>query len=143
MGSQVPLSLLLIDLDRFKLVNDSYGHQTGDELIREVGRRLSDICPIGDLCARLGGDEFIILVHGCSEARAIDFADLVVRSLSEPVQLTAATVTVGGSVGISVFRGTGSGERLIREADLALYRVKAGRSGSAACVFHEAFLEQV
>ncbi len=142
-GSNVPLSVLLIDLDRFKLVNDSYGHDCGDELIREVGRRLGYICPIGDLCARLGGDEFIILARGRSEAEAVELANVVMKSLSEPVQLSAATVTVGASVGISMFHGTGSGERLVREADLALYRVKARRSGGAPCLFHESFFERV
>ncbi len=142
-GGHPPLSVLLVDLDRFKVVNDTYGHQCGDELIRVVGRRLRNICTVSDLCARLGGDEFVILTRGRSKAEAIGLAELIVESLSEPVQLSAATITVGGSVGISMFRGTGNGERLMREADLALYRVKARRSKSAACFFHDNFLEQV
>ena len=142
-ANSLPIFVLLLDLNGFKLVNDTHGHQCGDELIREVGRRLRDICPVDDLCARLGGDEFIMLARGCNEAEVIRLANSVVKSVSEPVQLSTATVTVGGSIGISMFRGTGSGEKLIREADLALYRVKTRRAASPACFYHDSILEQI
>lgn len=128
------LAVLLIDLDRFKLVNDTYGHPCGDELIREVGRRLTDVMRAGDLCARLGGDEFVILAHDCDADAAGTLAHRLLEALGRPFALTAAQIRTGGSVGVSLFRGQQSGEALMREADLALYEVKE-RGRGRACFF--------
>ena len=130
-----PLALLLIDLDHFKFVNDTYGHPCGDELIREVARRLVEAAGAGALCARLGGDEFVILEPGCDAAGAAATARRVLASLKAPVPLAEATLHTGGSIGVAVHPGGhGSAGDLLRQADLALYRAKGeGRGGS--CFF--------
>ena len=134
---QSALSVLLIDLDRFKVVNDTYGHHSGDELIRQVGYRLKQVCPGRELCARLGGDEFVILSNGCGEKDAMALVQQIVGVLSEPFDLSTACVRIGGSVGVSVSRGQKTSEKLIQEADASLYRVKALRNGGGAALFAE------
>lgn len=120
-----PLALLLIDLDRFKFVNDTHGHQCGDELIAEVARRLSASIGPGDLCVRLGGDEFVILAADCDPDQAAELAERVLAALKQPFALSLTVVETTGSIGIAVHRGSGgdAGE-LVRRADLAMYRVK-------------------
>ncbi len=121
--------VLLIDLDGFKSVNDVYGHQCGDELLCEAGRRLRSACRADDLCARLGGDEFIIAADICGGQEEDLLPRRILEVLSEPVQLTTTRMQVRGSVGASVFRNqVGAGE-LIAEADLALYKSKHNGRG--------------
>ncbi|RZU73859.1 diguanylate cyclase (GGDEF)-like protein [Micromonospora kangleipakensis] len=120
------LALLLIDLDRFKHVNDALGHAVGDRLLVEVSARLTDVVRDGDLVARLGGDEFAIVVPGLTgtdEARAL--ADRVVAALAEPVSLDGLPLDVGGSIGIAVFPEHGEDfTTLMRHADVAMYDAK-------------------
>ncbi|WP_446218921.1 putative bifunctional diguanylate cyclase/phosphodiesterase [Micromonospora sp. IBHARD004] len=120
------LALLLIDLDRFKHVNDALGHAVGDRLLVEVSARLTDVVRDGDLVARLGGDEFAIVVPGLTgtdEARAL--ADRVVVALAEPVSLDGLPLDVGGSIGIAVFPEHGEDfATLMRHADVAMYDAK-------------------
>ncbi|RXD04826.1 GGDEF domain-containing protein [Sphingomonas sp. UV9] len=131
------LALLLIDLDRFKLVNDTYGHQCGDELIQETARRLRSVCrDANDLCARLGGDEFVILAQNCDIADAKQMARHVLESLSRPVTLSVATVQSGGSVGVGIFQVLSDSESLLRDADKALYCAK-GSGRNTFCVSPE------
>lgn len=118
------LAILLIDLDRFKLINDTYGHQCGDELILEASRRLRSACSAGELCARLGGDEFVILATHCDASAASALAERILGLLSESVQLSLAKVQAAASIGVTVFRGEGDPDNLMRHADLALYRAK-------------------
>ncbi len=119
-----PCLVLLIDLDRFKSVNDVYGHACGDELLCEVGRRLRSACRAGDLCARLGGDEFIIAADlGVAEEEDL-LPRRILDMLSGPVQLSAARMQVRGSIGASVSRNRVGARELIAEADLALYKSK-------------------
>ncbi|WP_390585036.1 putative bifunctional diguanylate cyclase/phosphodiesterase [Erythrobacter sp. MTPC3] len=119
-------ALLMVDLDRFKAVNDSLGHMVGDKLLAQVSSRLRDI--IGDrlLCGRLGGDEFAIVIRTADDHDAIDkIARLVIEALSEPYQVDEHTLYVGASVGSAVGpRDGNSVEELMRNADLALYRAK-------------------
>ena len=129
------VALLLIDLDRFKFVNDTYGHACGDELLREVARRLEAACRPGDICARLGGDEFVVLAPTCSAQDAAVIAQAILKSLAEPVALSATTVHTAASIGISLHAGGEGGDaNLLRHADLALYRVKE-RGRNAFCFF--------
>ncbi len=129
------VALLLIDLDRFKFVNDTYGHACGDELLREVARRLEQACRPGDICARLGGDEFVVLAPTCSAQDAGAIASRILKSLSEPMQLAATVVHTAASIGISLHAGGEGGDaNLLRCADLALYRVKE-RGRNAFCFF--------
>ncbi len=119
------LALLLLDLDRFKLVNDTYGHQAGDELLRDVAHRLCRVARSADTCARLGGDEFVIVAEDCSASQAVQLAKRLVEALSKPVSLSMATVHVGVSIGISISRdGQGQATDLLRQADMALYKAK-------------------
>ncbi len=119
------IAVLMIDMDRFKLVNDTFGHPAGDELIKEVARRLAAICRAEDTCARLGGDEFVILTLAGAAADAASLADRLSRAFSEPVQLGTTLVYTAASIGISLGRdGEISATDLVRQADLALYKAK-------------------
>ncbi|WP_431728951.1 putative bifunctional diguanylate cyclase/phosphodiesterase [Verrucosispora sp. TAA-831] len=120
------LALLLIDLDRFKNVNDALGHAVGDRLLVEVSARLTDLVPAPDLVVRLGGDEFAIVMTGVddvTQARAL--ADQVVRVLAEPVALDGLPLDVGGSIGIALYPEHGEDfATLMRHADVAMYDAK-------------------
>jgi diguanylate cyclase (GGDEF)-like protein/PAS domain S-box-containing protein len=131
-GSQ--LAVLFIDLDRFKNVNDTLGHQVGDELLRHVANALSSCLRDGDTLARLGGDEFIVLledVDGERGARLV--AEKLMRLFGQSVPVSSYELFVTGSVGISLFPQDGADlNRLIRNADVAMYQAKArGRNGYA------------
>ncbi|MFO1183586.1 MAG: EAL domain-containing protein [Bauldia sp.] len=124
------VAVLCIDLDRFKDINDAYGHHVGDELIREAARRLREECREGDTVARLGGDEFAICLPGTDRPGAEILAERLVTSLSQPIALSVARVFIGGSIGITLATPgvRVAGPEMLRQADLALYRAKeAGR----------------
>ncbi|QDY06909.1 EAL domain-containing protein [Micromonospora sp. HM134] len=120
------VALLLIDLDRFKNVNDALGHAVGDRLLVEVGARLAGVLGDRDLLARLGGDEFAIVaggLDGVDEAR--ELAGRVVAALTEPVSLDGLPLDVGGSIGIALFPDHGEDyATLMRHADVAMYDAK-------------------
>ncbi|MEU2611213.1 EAL domain-containing protein [Micromonospora sp. NPDC007271] len=120
------LALLLLDLDRFKHVNDALGHAVGDRLLVEVSARLTGVVGERDLVARLGGDEFAIVVPrltGTDHAR--ELADRVVAALAEPVPLDGLPLDVGGSIGIAIFPEHGEDfATLMRHADVAMYDAK-------------------
>jgi diguanylate cyclase (GGDEF)-like protein/PAS domain S-box-containing protein len=121
-------ALLLIDLDRFKDVNDSLGHTAGDQLLVEAAQRLASCVRETDTVARLGGDEFAIIL---SEMTTDDEADRVARRavelLNEPYHLDAGTACISGCVGIALYPIHGrEGDQLLRNADSALYAAKAG-----------------
>lgn len=123
------LSVLCIDLDRFKEVNDSYGHDAGDQLIREVARRLKAICRDTDTICRLGGDEFAIIQPDTNPSGAATLAQRVVDGLSGEVDLSIGRAELSCSVGVAVVSDAEQGQaELLRQADVALYRAKeAGR----------------
>ncbi|WP_426571151.1 putative bifunctional diguanylate cyclase/phosphodiesterase [Aquihabitans sp. McL0605] len=117
-------ALLFLDLDRFKLVNDSMGHEAGDQLLVEVAQRLEGVVRAGDTVARLGGDEFVVLVESVGETEeVIALAQRVGEVVAAPIQLPQGMVTVTASIGIAYDSGRGS-EHLLRDADTALYRAK-------------------
>ncbi|MCV2348222.1 putative bifunctional diguanylate cyclase/phosphodiesterase [Paucibacter sp. Y2R2-4] len=125
------LAVLYIDLDRFKEVNDTLGHPVGDELLMEVGRRLSAIVRGSDILARLGGDEFACVLS-CSDA-AIEaplVAQKLIEALLTPMNLRANELQISASIGISLFPGDGrSADELSQAADTAMYEAKrAGRN---------------
>lgn len=127
-------ALLLVDLDRFKLVNDTLGHAIGDQLLVEVGRRLEWAVGEGGRVGRIGGDEFaIVWSAGCGRDRLSAVADQVIADLSKSFTVGAATLHVGATIGIAACPADGNfEEQLMRSADLALYRAKeAGRGGHA------------
>ena len=123
------LAVLCIDLDRFKEVNDSYGHDAGDQLIREVARRLQGICRETDTICRLGGDEFAIIQPDTNPSGVATLAQRVVDGLSGEVDLSIGRAELSCSVGVAVVSDADQGQaELLRQADVALYRAKeAGR----------------
>ena len=124
-------AVLLIDLDRFKEVNDTLGHHVGDQVLREVGPRLVEAVRTDDVVARLGGDEFVVLMPTVGSAPvATEVAERVVRALSAPVPLPDMSLDIAASVGIALFPTHGSDvDTLLRRADVAMYLAKAQRSG--------------
>ena len=126
------LALLMLDLDRFKDINDSFGHQTGDELLQQAALRLTQHLRGADTITRLGGDEFTVLLEDISQAEdAARVADILIAELSEPWQLAnGIEVRISVSVGISLFPDHGnSGGELLQQADAALYQAKASGRG--------------
>lgn len=128
-----PLALLIVDLDRFKEVNDSLGHHTGDLLLRQVANRLSWAVRDTDLVARLGGDEFAVLLPGVGSAEnASMVADKILSALAMPVTLEGLELEIAGSVGVALCPSdSGDGHELLRHADIAMYAAKREKSGVA------------
>jgi diguanylate cyclase (GGDEF)-like protein len=120
------LALLFLDLDRFKIINDSLGHATGDQLLRIISRRIKDSIREGDTVARLGGDEFMVLLPRITSASdAGRISNKIIDALTEPVSCNGHDLHITTSVGISIypFDGTDS-ETLVRNADISMYRAK-------------------
>ncbi len=128
----LPFSILMLDLDRFKNVNDSLGHGAGDALLRQVAQRLKSAVRASDVLARLGGDEFAIVQEAGADQRACstELAARIAELLTEPFLLPGHRVEIGTSIGIAIAPDHGSDqEQLLKKADLALYRSKsAGRN---------------
>jgi diguanylate cyclase (GGDEF)-like protein len=124
--------LLYLDLDGFKEINDSYGHGTGDQLIRAVAAGLRVLVPKNAILARLGGDEFAIAFPGAelNDAPALGLSEQILDFLSEPLEIGRRVIVVGASIGIAMSpEGRVGHEEMVRRADLAMYKAKeAGRS---------------
>ncbi|RIL06610.1 MAG: hypothetical protein DCC71_05995 [Proteobacteria bacterium] len=122
------LGVLFLDLDRFKDVNDTYGHLAGDALLRMAAQRIATCLRKSDTGARLGGDEFaVLLTNLADEADATRVAEKVLAALREPVSLKGREHLISASVGIASFpRDAGSADELVRRADAAMYAAKAG-----------------
>jgi diguanylate cyclase (GGDEF)-like protein len=119
------LAFLFADLDRFKEVNDSFGHPTGDELLRQLGARLEDSLRISDLVVRLGGDEFAVALLDSDADYAATIAGRLAARIEEPFVLGAVRAQIGASIGIAVFPTDATDAAdLVRCADLAMYRAK-------------------
>lgn len=124
--SGLPMALLFIDLDRFKEVNDTLGHDMGDQLLQEAARRLSNCMRETDAIARLGGDEFTIIVGDLHEPRNVDhIAQNVLRELSKPFELNNERAYISASIGITLYpEDATSIDALLRNADQAMYQAK-------------------
>ncbi len=131
-GEGKGLALLFVDLDRFKFVNDTYGHEVGDKLLREVGRVLRENVRGHDLVGRVGGDEFTVALLGIHEERAAaSVARSLVRELNAPIHIDGRDVQVSASIGIALCPRDGSTpEALLKSADAAMYEVKEGGKNS-------------
>ncbi|TME94205.1 MAG: EAL domain-containing protein [Chloroflexi bacterium] len=129
------LALLIMDLDRFKDVNDTLGHQSGDELLEEVAERLRGALRASDTVARMGGDEFAMILPTASNAAlASGIAQKLVRELERPFSVAGHPVSIGASIGIAVYVEHGTDAKtLLRHADVAMYVAK--RSGSGHAVY--------
>jgi diguanylate cyclase (GGDEF)-like protein len=123
---------LCLDLDNFKLVNDTLGHPVGDTLLEAVAGRIESVVRQGDTAARLGGDEFAVLVPVAKNPEELAMlAQRLIEVIGEPYLIDGQTVTIGTTIGIAVSPGDGEdADRLLRNADLALYRAKAEGRGS-------------
>ena len=127
-----PLSVLLLDIDHFKLVNDHHGHPSGDQVLREVALALRETCRDADLCARYGGEEFVVVLPATALDGAVELAERLRHTIeTRPMLAGPLAVHVTASIGVSAYRSQGqaSGDWLIKEADLAMYEAKsAGRN---------------
>jgi len=124
------LALLLLDLDRFKEVNDSLGHHVGDLLLVKVGSRLREHLQDGDLLARLGGDEFAVLLDDAGDQKAVAAAVKLGNALAEPFELQGLALHTGASIGIALFPGDGPDlSSLLRKADISMYKAKTAGGG--------------
>jgi diguanylate cyclase (GGDEF)-like protein len=123
-----PFALMMMDLDGFKPINDTHGHDVGDAVLRVVGARLLRINRNGDFAARLGGDEFVVVLHDCaSEDAATQVAQRIIDAVAQPIQIgtSALTLHVGASAGVAqVSNDTPDVDSLLKQADLALYTAK-------------------
>ena len=132
-------AFLMIDLDRFKAVNDTLGHQIGDKLLAKVSSRLREQMTENEICGRLGGDEFAVVVRDAADLGGVDrVAQRIIERLSQPYEVEHHTLFVGASVGSAIGPRDGNTvETLMRNADLALYRAKDG-GGSAHYTYEPA-----
>jgi diguanylate cyclase len=145
-----PLWVCFLDLDGFKLVNDSWGHEAGDHLIVEVARRLQEAVPPGAIVARVGGDEFLV-VHAGTRHEAIELVERVLKCIGTPLQVGGAEAVISGSVGIAgsaagVVAERATARSLMRDADTAMYQAKSegrGRWAIFDASMHERVRERV
>lgn len=126
MSSDHHAALLLLDLDRFKLINDTYGHHAGDDLIIEVGRRLSELTGENDTVGRLGGDEFVVILDNISAEGDIHHqCEQIITALSQPFTLLGSETWIGVSIGVAVAPADATDRsEMMRKADIALYEAK-------------------
>ncbi|TWH85474.1 putative bifunctional diguanylate cyclase/phosphodiesterase [Novosphingobium taihuense] len=129
-------AFLMIDLDRFKAINDTLGHLVGDQMLALVSERLKLIMRDGEVCGRLGGDEFAVVIRDAADADRIDeLSDAIISTLSLPYEIDHHTLYVGASVGSAIGPRDGATvETLLRNADLALYRAK-DEGGGRHCLY--------
>ena len=132
-GQGVPFAMHIIDLDRFKDINDSFGHGAGDELICQVAEQFTALCGPEATLARIGGDEFAIIQPGAGIAEASALAGLLIERASGAIDLSAGRVFIGASIGIAILDRPGiTASDVMRRADLALYRAKEDGRGRYA-----------
>lgn len=128
-------AILFIDLDRFKTVNDNFGHHMGDALLRDIGERISRPLRNSDIVARLGGDEFVVLLHKIRDRhRATKVAGWILERLSTPIYLKRHEFLISASIGISIFGEDATDEEsLMNHADTAMYAAKEAGRNNVCC----------
>ena len=134
-----PYALAFADLDGFKEVNDSYGHEFGDRLIYMIAKGIRELAPTAGLCSRLGGDEFVVLFAGKDGSEsAKTFANRLIAMLKHPFDLEGRIASVGASIGIAECKGKEDVMEMLRRADIAMYKAK-GSGKNRYCLFDESF----
>ena len=128
-GHRAPSTLLLLDLDGFKEINDAFGHATGDQLLIVIGQRIRSLVRASDLVARLGGDEFAIYLNDCPLATAISVGESLRRSILEPIALERGSVAVSVSIGLVSLDDYASADEALRDVDVAMYEAKGAGKG--------------
>lgn len=129
---QANLALLFIDLDKFKPVNDRYGHDTGDQLLKEVAQRIRGCIRESDTAARIGGDEFVLLLPGTNtEQNVIAVANKVLQEIELPFEIEGHSISISASIGIAIYPEHGDDMRnILKHADHAMYQAKHGKGPS-------------
>jgi diguanylate cyclase (GGDEF)-like protein len=119
-------ALLFVDLDRFKHINDTLGHATGDALLKDVALRLGEALRAGDMVARLGGDEFVVLIKDLQNEKHVEIvAEKILAAIAVPLQFSGHELRVTCSVGVSIYPGDGEdAQTLMKNADIAMYQAK-------------------
>ncbi|MGH7106011.1 MAG: GGDEF domain-containing protein [Acetobacteraceae bacterium] len=127
------LAMLAIDLDHFKEINDTHGHEAGDKVLHHVGRVIAAAVRRSDLVGRLGGDEFLaVLIDAGSPQQALQIADDIIARLEIPLELQVTTVRIGASIGVAISTAEeDSPAALLRRADAAMYASKQAGRGRA------------
>ena len=138
-----PFGVVFLDLDDFKLVNDSYGHWQGDFLLIKVAEKLKAIAGENAVLARLGGDEFVFIVQNWEDAPGMDWIQRLSETMAEPVKVNSYVFSTEASIGISVFpKDSGDADELLRFADMAMYQAKNhGKNGF--CFYAEKMNEEI
>jgi diguanylate cyclase (GGDEF)-like protein len=140
-GAAANFAFILIDLDRFKDINDTFGHQAGDSMLKEVGVRIKSAVQPNDPVARIGGDEFVVITHGADENTALASARRILATFSKPFSIGMSRQHCKASIGYAIAPQDGSTiEQLFRNADLALYEAK--QSGRARAIRHSAAISE-
>ena len=127
------LAVMFLDLDRFKCINDTHGHAVGDEVLKEVAKRLLQHARDEDTVCRNGGDEFLYILMNPQGSENIQrIAEALVKAIGQPIDMGELQPVIKASIGIAIYPDNGTtGEQLIRNADAAMYRAKAGTNGRA------------
>ncbi len=141
-SERIPISVLFVDLDRFKLANDTLGHAFGDRVLTAVGDRLRLAVRGSDVVGRLSGDEFIMVVEGITEVGAVEFAARIQDAISEPITDGQVEHVITASIGIARVHRTDTAEEVLSNADLAMYRAKQLGRGRIE-VFDRAMRERI
>jgi diguanylate cyclase (GGDEF)-like protein/PAS domain S-box-containing protein len=131
-------AVMMLDMDRFKVVNDSLGHVAGDEMLKIVADRIRSAVRVGDTVGRVGGDEFVVVAEDFDDTSEVVFlADRIIEAVSEPLELRGLEVHPGASIGIAVATDSAAtADKLLRDADLSMYRAKE-RGGGCAELFDD------
>lgn len=133
---QHSLALMILDLDHFKEINDTLGHQVGDEILIAIGKRLKELLRVSDTIARLGGDEFAIIIPSSDSHHAKNVTSKILSALSQSYHVGGHTLYLGASIGIAIYPEHGHSEsELIQRADIAMYTAK--REGSGYSIYDE------